>query len=172
MRGVKLLFLVNFAPVTYFIINLKSIAMKKKVLLILLGLFVAVCSWAVVDGYCSRCEGRGTLSEYCAYCKGYGEKYCTTCGGTAQRNCGVCNGSGQLKCNYCRGRGLVKNDTEYCPKCEGYGVVYCSNCKGHGAVECPASDCHDGIVQCRQCNSTGIHKWRCPQCNGTGRSRR
>ena len=120
---------------------------------------------------CSRCEGTGEIVEHCAYCKGYGEKYCSTCGGHGVRNCGFCSGSGSLRCNYCRGRGTINNDTEYCPKCEGYRNVSCSNCSGSGKVPCPSRDCYDGKVQCRQCNGTGLHKWRCSNCRGTGRVR-
>ena len=76
-----------------------------------------------------------------------------------------------MRCNYCGGRGTINNNTEYCPKCEGYRNVKCSNCYGKGNVECPNSDCHEGIVKCRQCNGSGIHEWTCPSCRGTGRVR-
>lgn len=124
---------------------------------------------------CRRCEGEGIITEYCAYCKGHGEKYCSTCGGYGVRNCGYCSGSGSMRCNYCRGRGTIKNDTEYCPNCyeRGFrdGNVPCQNCSGSGKVECPARDCYEGKVKCYQCNGSGLHKWRCPNCRGTGQVR-
>lgn len=144
-------------------------------------LSLRVLSFAMVMGFaltanaqskCNRCEGTGEIEDYCAYCKGHGEKYCSTCGGHGVRNCGFCFGSGTMRCGYCRGRGLVNKDTEYCPKCKGSGEDDCQNCSGSGKIPCPASDCDDGIVKCRSCNATGIHKWRCPDCRGTGQIRR
>lgn len=154
--------------------NMCNMEIKKYFFSMRMFAFVAVMGCALsanAQRTCGRCEGTGELVEYCAYCKGYGEKYCSTCGGYGVRNCGYCSGSGSLRCNYCNGRGTVKNDTEYCPKCEGYRNVRCSNCSGSGKVECPARDCYEGKVKCYQCNGSGLHKWRCPNCRGTGQVR-
>ena len=120
---------------------------------------ITLASNANAQHVCNRCGGTGKIQEHCAYCKGYGEKYCSTCGGYGVRNCGFCNESGSMRCNYCGGRGTINNNTEYCPKCEGYRNVKCSNCYGKGKVECPNSDCHDGIVKCRQCNGSGLFSY-------------
>lgn len=140
-----------------------------KIVVIIFGLCFSVSSYSQQN--CSRCHGKGEITENCARCKGKKTTPCSTCLGTGKRNCGFCSGSGTMRCNYCQGRGYSESKMKECTVCKGKMEVPCQNCSGNKKIDCPNKKCENGKEVCRTCNGSGIHTWRCPDCRGTGKAR-
>lgn len=120
-------------------------------------------SGSVLDGTCSSCEGKGTVSE--------------------EKECVRCKGTGEVKkfCERCKGKELVK-----CPTCRGYGTISvtgalrrrtCDACDGRRQIACP-NCCNtfsgNNMEKCRRCSGTGktMVKVKCSECNGSGKGKR
>ena len=78
---------------------------------------------------CNTCEGHGSTSHECMYCKGDGDELCSNCSGSGvvieysnfgniYKTCPICDGSSYTSCNECRGSGITKG---ICHECEGSG---------------------------------------------------
>lgn len=55
-----------------------------------------------------------------------------------------------------------------CTNCDGDGYIRCSYCQGSSREDCP--NCHNGDVECDNCNGTGEidDETMCEVCNGSG----
>jgi len=119
------------------------------------------CSYCQASGFfkcdeclCSRCNGRGSVSQTCSKCSGsktvpckscqatgrvlvkkgwFSDTYgpCRSCSGSGKEKCGCYNGNVSVKCSSCQGSGRNSN----CDHCDGTGKLECSDCDGAGWVQ-------------------------------------
>lgn len=74
---------------------LQNISRRHIIVGVLATLFSAGVALAAM---CQTCQGSGTSSTPCSFCKGtglYGEMKCPSCKGKRFQNCAVCGGSGK-----------------------------------------------------------------------------
>lgn len=138
--------------------------------------------------YCDECDGVGTVkNEVCRKCSGNGTYPCPNCNGT-----GIVNASGNVTTTG-NAANKVSESSPVNSNANHNGVVSgnsnanvnsdvnrnssstrhqfdCPDCKGKGAIpkSCPNPQCHNGTINCANCNATGTVSHTCTACDGTG----